>query len=402
MMSEMTRVLVQVLVAVFAVGSVTKGDPSSLSPPCSMRRECRKLGTKDGATTVAVEMYVGRYDRTNWSGDSRTACRTLDPLERYRVPECVVVEEFDARRMGDLDGRAELAEAGYNRDRTRSRITATASELRQMLMPFSEVRFAFKASWDDYIMIFYLMHGESQEFLWTVDLKWAGERYWLTEEITLNHMIHPLLSAYLTGDGAPLCGSETMNTPLRISLDPTSPQEKRRIRLDPLTEGLPDESRGAVVYLQVEDEAQPDGRAVASIPSGDAVGGALSTAISVYTSGESDVRRLLDVWDLESREGVTNVLKRFEGTKFPLVESFPLGRHADKFLVTAKIATDDGTMVYGRGPRGMGEIRPAAIALRERDGQYRLAHKLPNTSINQILTDPALVEYLARAKNNTR
>ncbi len=370
--------------------------------PCEMRRECRQLATDNGATAVAVEMYVGRYESNANSTIARRDCKELDISHRYRIPECVTIEEFDARRAGDLDARAALSEEGFNREKTRTRVKVTAEELRQMLSRFSEIRFAFKASWDHYLSITYVMYGEMEEFAWTVELKWIGERYWLTEEITLNHIIHPLLSAYLTGNGAPFCGDDPFTHTIRVSLDQATPPEKRKILLEPALGGLPEDSRSVVLLLNINERVVPDGVAVEGLAGGDRVERALATAISTYSSQDATAQELLQVWHPENRKKVEEDFRRLQNTKYRLVDSFMLGRNASQFRMTAKITTDDGTIVYGRVPDGMGEPKLKAVALRPTAGQYRLAHDLPNAALNQILTDPAIVSYFASLQSTSR
>lgn len=398
-----TQFKVVLLLAIVETGGLdTQAADPTVDLPCPMSRQCRQMAKNNGRTTVAVEMNVGRYDQSADAPAARRACSALSPAMRYRIPECVVIEEFDARRAGDLDARAALSEPGYNRDKTRSRVTTTAEGLRQILSGFDEIRFAFKASWDDYLSVTYLMYGATERVPWTVELKWVGDRYWLTEEITLNHMIHPVLHPFFSEDQALICKNEAFSHSLRVSCDSRTPADWRATRLEQLENAVSSGSTWMVLYLDVDDGVAAEGADLQSLAEGDPVDRALATAISRYASSDATPQELTQVWDPESRAKVEVDLRRVSDSGIALIESFTLGRHASQLQVVNKIAIDDGTLIYARVPRGMGEIKPAVVVVRQTEGRFQLAHKLPNNALNQLLTDPVLVNFLASPRAATR
>ena len=403
-------------------GPVTADATDPFGAACEMRRECVEMASKDGRTTLAVEMRVGRYVVTektfDWAQQNcaqiREKCSQMVPSERYRYPECLIVEEFDVRRAGDFTARAMLYERGYNREKARSRTKGTPQHMREVLSPFDALSFRVKYAWDSYVMVSYGMVGAERWFPWEVHLKKVGNRYWLTEESgasNLSSISHQFSAPYLRDDATVLAQPPKDMMQLRLSLDQGSAIEKRHLSLqiEALQDEVAEDSTAVVLYVRpiFEGAAGPLLNVDTELLIPPAA--ALQSALALYKSDAVTIDEIVDLWVPEAWENVEANLRHLQEADYPLNSRF-FGQAIDKVQLIARVETEEGLVWYvqypsvrvdleAKDPQGRVTRRAAFRTLIQRkiDGKYKLAQHLEDSAVSDILTNKEVVSFISRS-----
>ncbi len=413
---------VQVLGLQLGKERVAEGKIDPVAIACEMRRERVQLASSGGRTTVAVEMRVGRYapPKRNIEGVRqrcdrlRENCARLTPRVRYQFPECLIVEEFDARRAGDFDACASLYEEGYNRDRARSRIKGTPVEMQEALSRFDTVLLETKCAWDSYLTIRYGMVGSDRQGCpWSLHLKHDGDRYWLTEEsgaATVNSIYHQLSAPFISPDVASMPQPPKDMLRLRLSLNQGVSAEDRaqRLAIDTLQEDVPEQSNAMVLYVRPVVESAPVPLLQADTERLDGSGSALKVSLTLYSEKTATIQDIVALWAPESRENIEANLHHLQRAGFPLNSRF-FGKQIDKVRLIARVETEEGIVCYVRYPKvsinpkaGVGQGRMSweagwrTLIQRKIGTEYGLALRLTNPAVSDILTHKDLVAFISR------
>lgn len=399
---------------------VTADTADPIGVKCEMRRQCVQMASKDGKTTLAVEMRVGRYvteRNRDWVRENcariRENCARMPPSARYRYPECLVIEEFDARRAGDFTARAMLYEEGYNREKARSGIVGSPQQMREVLSPFDALLLRVKHAWDSYLIVSCAMVGPERGFPGAgLHLKKVGNRYWLTEESgvrNLSSMSHQASAPYFRDDATVLPQPPTDMVRLKLSLDQDSPIENRQLSIETLRDDVAADSAALVLFIRpiLENAELPllrmDSRAL------DRPGAALKSSLALYNDEAATIRELVHLWAPEARENVETNLRVLQDAKFPWTNGF-FGQQIDKVRLVARVETEDGIVWYVRYPSmkldlkakvGQGRITWEAafrtLIQRKINGEYLLAQRLDDSAVSEILTNNKdVVSFISR------
>lgn len=398
---------------------VTADTADPIGVKCEMRRVCIEMASKDDKTTLAVEMRVGRYfteRNRDWVRENcariRGNCARMPPSARYRYPECLVIEEFDARRAGDVTARAMLYEEGYNREKTRSRFMESPQEMREGLSPFDSLHLTVKHAWDSYLIVGCAMVGPEKGFPWPgVHLKKVGNRYWLTEESgerNLSSISHQARAPYLRDDATILPQPPMDMVRLKLSLNRDSPVEKRQLSIETLQDDVAEDSTALVLYIRpiLESADAPLLRTDSQVL--DRPSAALKSSLALYNDEAATIHELVHLWAPEVRENVESNLRMLQDAKFPLNNGF-FGQQIDKVRLVARVETDDGIVWYVRYPSmkldlkaevGQGrttwEAAFRTLIQRKINGEYKLAQRLEDSAVSEILTDKDVVSFISR------
>ncbi len=379
---------------------------------CPPEREIAVVARdQDGTVTLAVEAAHCRYGDGDREVDEldidkliaetrsiRSACQAMEPEERYAWAECLVLEEHALRRMGDIEGRSELFEPGFSREHSIERITGTSEELAGHFEPFYEVIFLGKLVWDSYVTISYVMVGEDRHLPYALYLKDDGDRYWLTEEITLNSPIMPVLGAFNDDEADLVERLPEMNRVLRVAIDPESPQERRTHRVDavrPDDRASPHELR-----LFLDDEPHDfDGPVVEH----QELSSSAQTLVDAFRAHQrEDVTReeILEMWHPEARANVGADLDHLARAELPLRSILTVDSRLDELRLTSSLGVEDGIVWYGSLPASRwSDARSVTIIQREADGELLLANWLGNRRAQQLLTHPDVKRFIAASED---
>lgn len=395
---------------------VTANATDSIGIQCEMRRECVQMASKEGKTTLAVEVRVGRYVVTekniDWTRENcakiREKCSQMVPSARYRYAECLVVEEFDARRAGDFTACAMLYEEGYNRDRARSRIKGTPQHMREVLSPFDALLFRVKYAWDSYLMVGYVMVGsERRGFPWEVHLKKVGDRYWLTEEsgaYNLSSISRQFSAPYFRDDATVLPQPPMDMVRLKLSLDQNSPIENRehQLLIESLQDDVAENSTAVVLYIRPIFESTSVPLLQMDTELLDRPSAALRFCLAKYNDKAATIEEIVDLWAPEARENVEANLRLLQDANYPLNSRF-LGQKLDKVRPVARVETEEGIVWYVRYPSI--KVVPGRVTQvdafrtliqRKINGEYKLAQRLEESSVSEILTNKEVVSFILR------
>ena len=396
---------------------VTADTVDPIGVKCEMRRKCVQMASKDGKTTLAVEMRVGRYftkQNRDWARENcariRENCARMPASARYRYPECLLIEEFDARRAGDFAARAMLYEDGYNREKTRSRFTESPQEMREALSPFDGILLRTKHAWDSYLMVSYVMVGPERGLPWPgVHLKKVGNRYWLTEESgerNLSGIIHKVRAPYLRDDPTVLPQPPRDMVRLELSLDQDSPVENRQLSIETLQDDVAEDSTALVLYIRpiLESANVPLLQTDAGIL--DRPSAALRSSLVLYNNEAATIQELVHLWVPDARENVESNLRLRQDANHPL-NSGLFGQHIDKVRLIARVETEDGIVWYLRYPsievdqeRMTWEDKLTTVIQRKINGEYKLAQRLEDSAVSAILTNKDVVSFISRMRDS--
>lgn len=363
-----------------------------------LKRQLVRVAAKDGLTVVAVEMRVGRYPLDTDVENIRESCARLPEPRRYQHAECLVIEEVDRRRQGDVVGRSLLYEAGYSRDKAIWRLSraGVAESVRSDLVPFTGMRLAHVATWDDYLCVTHVLVSEDSTFPWTFYLKRVSDRFWLTEELEFGHIIGSILGNYWRKHPDVLNVPPVEAAAFRISVDSEAPFEKHRLIVRIHDRDAQPDPHSLMLY--VRRAAEPK---VRNLFKGDkqalgSRGATLRDALSPYLNGTPSIEELVDAWAPGIQDNVRSNLRELQRCEQRLGMFLQLGSRLEDLALVARVETEGGEVCYVRTLDRDGEARIRPIVRRIVNGELKLDYQLPNSAASKILTNRDVAAAIAR------
>jgi len=422
----MARILMNV-----TIGALFAGTPLAMAGPPGveieyefpMKRRVVAIAEHDGAVTVAGAKFAGAYGDNE---DLEAGCRTLPPEKRTQCVECLVYARFNSRRSGDAQAHAVLFQPGYNRSHIEEELPQIPERLRNMLSGYASVHPYGKSVWDDYVFVAYqgVMPNGEERVLNAIEAQWDStlERYWLTKELFRLFPGYPITYIPVPGHTLGVGDVQVLEKPpqdtriIRLSVDPQSPPDNRKVIAEALDDRSEIERDDLILYIRDERfpaDAPPflEWDPATLDEAGRQLREALARQLVWHMDEEAPMERLDELvtfWHPSVRDRVHQSLKdvwdappvRIRATQEGVVEQLPSDpgkkskrraspipglsgvREISEMRVAARIYTNQGVIWFAWAPnRNPGRSGPSdaklysLLQLRTEDGGYKLIQR---------------------------
>jgi len=422
------RLLWLISIILFVTASAFGADKPVVD--CKVSRITVPLTEYNGKVTCAASFVYGAYvDEPNNPDDFLNSDDLMDKFnelpeeERWKYPEYVIIKNFHAWKAGDKEEAISHYEPGYNREQERALQTQPIEKIQSIMEPFTRVLFLDKCYFGPYVRICSIICEMSElgstkgrKGLPVFDyLKRVGNRYMLTHEINMLHLIDPVAMAYgnrklMRKESIPLNPDVSGMDWFAIDVDTASPAENKKWLKVFSTEGISDVPQSfSKNYLKVYVMAEPLN---IEFEAGKQHEGNISEEMrfiesAVTAHGLGTEYEILSKWSEKQKERISENIKRLkDANQWPKMRLFHFGLAP---TVVSLIRTSAGTVLYYK-KKSFGhpdlvksntinqtQSKIYSIGLQEEQGNYTLFKASSrgefNVLTNQMFIDAVKVLY---------